>query len=207
LCELIMRFTAPNGPTKDFSIYAGKDFFIPGEMYRERKSLVENKMLLVQRRNPPLISINIKDLETLTAMIHTPSKVNPKLPELYVITDPNCPHCNQAFDKTIVLSEKYGMRLRYILSASGIQGRNKNIEALCRGIDIFQYFDATWKATVAKEQYLCDKGKSYMINVEKILGSVPEISGVPFFVFSNRVFVEGADMHEIESIIQYEATK
>ncbi|MDX2441020.1 MAG: hypothetical protein QNK40_10780, partial [Desulfobacterales bacterium] len=105
LCEVVLALDG-----NLVSLYAGKNFLLVGNLFKDKKSITretldaltdiaqkerikaEEKEELETERRRVFFQQNIRELDDLTLFSFKPGKHDKVL---YVVTDPNCPHCKQ----------------------------------------------------------------------------------------------------------------
>jgi hypothetical protein len=142
LCEVVL---ALNGGL--VSLYAGKDFLLVGNLFKDKKSITretmdaladiareerikeEKKEELKTEKRKIFFQQNIRELDDLTLFSFKPGKCN-KI--LYVVTDPNCPHCKQLMPDLEILAMENQIEIKVILfPVLSSQSRDMAIQTIC----------------------------------------------------------------------------
>jgi len=142
LCEVVL---ALNGGL--VSLYAGKDFLLVGNLFKDKKSITretldaladiarkerikaDEKEELKTEKRKAFFQQNIRDLDDLTLFSFKPGKCN-KI--LYVVTDPNCPHCKMLMPGLEILAMENQIEIKVILfPVLGSKSRDMAIQAIC----------------------------------------------------------------------------
>lgn len=142
LCEVVL---ALNGSL--VSLYAGKDFLLVGNLFKDKKSITretldtladiaqkerikaDEKEELKTEKRKVFFKQNIRELDDLTLFSFKPGKCN-KI--LYVVTDPNCPHCNMLMPDLEILAMENQIEIKVILfPVLSSKSRDMAIQAIC----------------------------------------------------------------------------
>ena len=125
LCEVVL---ALDGGL--VSLYAGKDFLLVGNLYKDKKSITretlgaladiarkerikaDKKEELKTEKRKAFFQQNIRELDDLTLFSFKPG--NPDK-VLYVVTDPNCPYCNMLMPDLEILAMENQIEIKVIL--------------------------------------------------------------------------------------------
>jgi len=142
LCEVVL---ALNGSL--VSLYAGKDFLLVGNLFKDKKSITretldtladiarkerikaDEKEELKTEKRKVFFKQNIRELGDLTLFSFKPGKHDKVL---YVVTDPNCPHCNMLMPDLEILAMENQIKIKVILfPVLGSKSRDMAIQAIC----------------------------------------------------------------------------
>lgn len=126
LCEAVLSINGGLTP-----IYAGKDFIVAGQMYKngvfitretmsslsnvadaERKKAKEKEAKAVEMRKA-FFKIHAPELADLVSLSFAPGGVSDKF--IYVISDPACSHCKALFDGLEEVAAETGLALKLVL--------------------------------------------------------------------------------------------
>lgn len=192
LCEVILAFGNDFAP-----VYAGKDFIIAGEMFKDRRQITRTQMDTLKAKG---FREAISELDTLAAITYSPKKKNGR--KIFMITDPLCPYCNMAAERIIPLADTYGATVKTILySVHGAAGDEKSVEAACRKFTLNQYAEKEWKSQPIADENQCEAGANLIGKTKESIMKMG-IGGVPVFIFEDGRFVNGANMAEVEKILK-----
>jgi len=150
LCEVVL---ALDGGL--VSLYAGKDFLLVGNLYKDKKSITretlgalsniarkerikaDEKEELKTEKRKAFFQQNIRELDDLTLFSFKPGKCN-KI--LYVVTDPNCPYCNMLMPDLEILAIKNQIEIKVILfPILGSKSRDMATQAICEKYSYQEY--------------------------------------------------------------------
>ena len=156
LCEVVL---ALNGGL--VSLYAGKDFLLVGNLFKDKKSITretldaltdiarkerikaDEKEALKTENRKAFFQQNVRELDDLTLFSFNPGKRNKVL---YVITDPNCPHCNMLMPDLEILAMENQIEIKVILFPGlGSKSRDMAIQAICGKYSYQEYRQAQFQ--------------------------------------------------------------
>jgi len=142
LCEVVLALNGSLG-----SLYAGKDFLLIGNLFKDKKSITREtldaladiaqkerikayeKEELKREKRKAFFQQNIRELDDLTLFSFKPGKHDKVL---YVVTDPNCPHCKQLMPDLEILAMENQIEIKVILfPVLGSKSRDLAIQAIC----------------------------------------------------------------------------
>ena len=186
LCEIILK-TKMGG--EYVPVYAGKDFVIAGEMFANRRQITQERIAGLKAEL--FLSLR-KEADRLTAFTYTPKgKIKHTL---YMFTDPVCPFCHRAEASIKQIADRYHTRVKFIFFPVHIPvGREKAVEAVCRGLDAVTYIKGDWKKENKTDKYQCERGKKLLAQSAELARKLG-IGGVPTFFLENGQRVVGANM-------------
>ena len=99
------------------------------DIAREERIKEEKKEELKTEKRKIFFKQNIRELDDLTLFSFKPGKCN-KI--LYVVTDPNCPHCKQLMPDLEILAMENQIEIKVILfPVLGSQSRDMAIQTIC----------------------------------------------------------------------------
>ena len=142
MCEVAL---ALNGGL--VSLYAGKDFLLIGNLFKDKKSITretldaltdiarterikaDEKEKLKTEKRRVFFQQNIRELDDLTLFSFKPGNPD-KI--LYVVTDPNCPYCKQLMPDLEMLAMENRIEIKVILfPVLGSKSRDMATQAIC----------------------------------------------------------------------------
>ena len=184
ICEVILKIRQEYVP-----VYVTPDFVIAGEMFQNKKQITKN---MIDRLKEKDFVFYRKRLDQSVSIRYRPQGDIKQT--IYMITDPQCPHCDRAAKKIKIIANNYQAEVKIILhSVHGEAGREKVIEAICRNLDFDQYTNKKWIKKNRTNTYQCSAGTEKIIQTERIIKKLG-ITGVPVFYLENGAKVIGADM-------------
>ena len=184
ICEVILKIRQEYVP-----VYVTPDFVIAGEMFQNKKQITKN---MIDRLKEKDFFLYRKHLDQSVSMKYRPQGDIKQT--IYMITDPECPHCDRAAKKIKIIANNYQAEVKIILhSVHGEAGRKKVIEAICRNLDFDQYTGKEWIKENKTNMYQCSAGSEKLTHTEEIIKKL-EITGVPVFYLESGAKVIGADM-------------
>jgi thiol:disulfide interchange protein DsbC len=193
LCEVVVGMGS-----KMYALYAGKDFIIVGEMYKEKQALTEQTLKEFQERRDK----EFKDqfpavkpkLEEAVAFRYGPKSQSNPSRTIYMFTDPLCSYCTKAGEQLKDMADKEAITIKAILfNVHGEKGRQDAIAAVCRKYDLSQYLLPEWKSTVGEQTDNCDQGRQ-KYDQGAALGKELGIHSVPYFITDDGAIIRGADL-------------
>lgn len=142
LCEVVLALDGNLVP-----LYAGKDFLLVGKLFKDKKSITretldaladiarkerikaDEKEELKTEKRKAFFQQNVRELDDLTLFSFKPGKPNKVL---YVVTDPNCPHCKKLMSDLEILAMENQIEIKVILfPVLGSKSRDMAIQAIC----------------------------------------------------------------------------
>lgn len=191
LCQVILKIRGEFVPT-----YAGENFVLAGEMFRDRKQVTQAKLETLQAA---AATQNIEKLETVVAMTYTPENSNGK--SVYFLTDPICPYCNRAGKELQSLADRSGVTFKLVFAnVHGQKGEAKIREAICSGYDFAKYNTEDWKKQPPQNTQ-CAAADDLWGRTKEVVAQMG-IRGVPAFFTEDGVLVSGANMPKLEEAIK-----
>ncbi|MCP4132597.1 MAG: thioredoxin fold domain-containing protein [bacterium] len=192
MCEVIVRVRNRLVP-----LYAGKDFILAGDMYRDKNEITKNS---IDAAKQVIFKEHLKALNESVAFTYEPKAKKGYV--IYMFVGPLCPYCHDIVDKIKALARKYGVTIKTVLyPVHGEKGNRKSIEAICRGFDLDKYNNIKWKKKKSAEKHQCARGKKLLkksVAVSEALG----VDGVPAFYLDNGIFISGGDLEAIERALK-----
>ncbi len=184
LCEIIINFNDQLIP-----LYAGKDFVLTGNLYKEGEKLTEETINSIKAGN---FKKNMESIKKAVSFSYIPQVKKGR--SVYMFTDPLCGFCNGAIKSVKGLADKHGVVFNFILvTVHGEQGKAKSIEAVCRKLTFEEYSKPDWKKSKDTAQYQCSEGKK-AFHRGNSLSDLLGIDGVPAFYIDDGTFLSGSDM-------------
>lgn len=142
LCEVVLALDG-----NLVSLYAGKDFILVGNLFKDKKSITretldalagiarterikaDEKEEFKTEKRKAFFQQNIRELDDLALFSFKPGNPD-KI--LYVVTDPNCPHCNMLMSDLEMLAMENRMEIKVIIfPVLGSKSRDMAIQAIC----------------------------------------------------------------------------
>jgi len=188
LCEVIMDIKGELVP-----VYATEKYVIAGEMFENRTQVTQSQINQINAKK----FLTLKEqVDKCVAMTVKP-KAGAVRKTVYLITDPVCPYCHRAESKLKEYADKYGAEFKLVLySVHPPIGRQKAIEAVCRGLSAEQYLADAWKKENKTQDYQCEKGKKLISETEHVVRELG-VRGVPMFYLSDGTLIRGANMRAL----------
>ncbi len=175
ICEVILE---TQGGKKLTYVDSSGRYLIVGRIIdiRARKDLTRERVIELNR----LPAAKIKELENLVAF-----SVG-KGPEIFLVTDPDCPHCKRAEKILLPLVKEGKIRVKVILfplEALHPKAKEKAVAIICDGKGL----EALIEGYQGKQ---CQKGKE---KVEKTLATLPKlgIRATPTYIFPDGKVISG----------------
>ena len=190
-CEVIIRLGGRLMP-----LYAGKDFIISGNVFRDGRSESTGTITKVRKE---LFEKNRTVMDQVVAFSFTPPGTVKRV--VYMFTDPFCPFCSSTGRKLREIAGASGVEIKYILiPVNGPRSKEKCIEAICRGIGEKEYASVEWKKAKPGEKDLCSRGK-VITRLADTLSDDLGITGVPAFYLDEGSYFSGDEYPEMERIL------
>ena len=128
LCEIVISINGRLAP-----VFAGKDFVITGGMFKQGKSVTRETLAGLsdqpKQKRKAFFKNHIGELKPLVAFEFAPEQGKDFI---YVITDPNCPHCKNLLDSLEELAGEAKLELKVILyPVLGPKSRKMAAQAIC----------------------------------------------------------------------------
>jgi len=180
LCELVVR-QKPNQP---FTLYAGKDFVLVGELVSEGRSFSRESIKKAQEK---LFAELIPKLRQVIATTYGKGEK-----EVFFVSDPDCPFCQGIKAKVKQLADERGYKVHLVWFPLQIhpQAKEKTISFICEKRTYEHYLaDAYGKSS-------CEEGRQKVQKALDLLSSF--VDGTPTFIFSDGRVVVGADPIALE---------
>lgn len=195
LCQIIYKVQ-----NEFVAIYAGRDFLLAGEMFRDRKQVTAPVIMKFQKEaladQAAMRKKMMGGFDELVAFTYTPKNANGHT--IYMITDPLCPYCNKAGKGVKKLSDKTGATIKTLLfTVHGEKGTQKSIEAICKNYDLDEYNESSWKKAPTPDGALCEAGSDLVGKTAAFVAKLG-LRGVPAFVLDDGQMIPGADMAAVE---------
>ena len=156
LCEIVLALDGSLVP-----LYAGKNFLLVGKLFKDKKSITretldaltdiarkerikaDEKDALKTEKRKAFFQQNVRELDNLTLFSFNPGKRNKVL---YVVTDPNCPHCNMLMPDLEILAMENQIEIKVILFPGlGSKSRDMAIQAICGKYSYQKYRQAQFQ--------------------------------------------------------------
>ncbi len=208
LCEVVVAIDGNLAP-----IYAGKDFIIAGSLYQNKVSVTRDTMAelkdvakverekaqarerVAAEKRKTFFKARHAELDQLTAMTFGPGNAKKTV---YVVTDPNCPHCKKLLPLMEEMAFEGQLRLKLILfPVLGEKSRNMAIHALCNDFTYGQYMAMNGEETAEA----CERSTQLLSNTEAFFKSA-DISFVPMVLAGDGTWmVEGSNINKIRSFL------
>lgn len=184
MCEIIINFNDQLIP-----LYAGQDFILTGNLYKEGTKLTDETINSIKAGN---FKKEMERIKKAVSFSYFPDVKKGK--SVYMFTDPLCGYCNRAIKSVKELADKHGAVFNFILiTVHGEKGKAKAIEAVCRKFNFNEYSKPHWKKSKEKEQYQCNEGKE-AFHRSNTLMELLGINGVPAFYIDDGTFISGSEM-------------
>ena len=192
MCEVILDMQG-----RYVAVYTGPDYVIAGQMFKSRVAITRTEI----ERLKATRFVSLRDeVDKCVAMTLKPANSEVST-TVYMITDPLCPYCQKSEAKILEFANKYGAEFKLILySVHPPVGREKAIEAVCRGLSAKEYLDGAWKKDEKTQE--CAKGKALIERTEQLARKLG-IRGVPMFFFSDGTLVQGANFSALEKALSF----
>ncbi|MDY0131532.1 MAG: hypothetical protein RBR53_02580 [Desulforegulaceae bacterium] len=205
LCELIVLIN-----TEPMSLYCGKDFFISGQMlkdkevitlktietladkinkrkkeFEEKEKSEENQRILFFKQN----NDKLKEFTAFEFGAKNPDKT------IFVITDPKCFHCKQLLIWLEKVSVEDKIKVNTILyPVMGDESKDMAARAVCNDFGISEYLGMEDDS----KPYICEKSDSLFMSQEDFFKNA-DLNFIPYIVDSNfKWSVEGADLEVLK---------
>jgi thiol:disulfide interchange protein DsbC len=184
LCEVIINYRDQLVP-----LYAGKNFIISGNLYKDRVKITDESINSIKAGN---FNKHLRRIKEAVSFSYIPEQKTGK--SVYMFTDPLCGFCNRAIKSVKTLADKHGAVFNFIIiSYHGKKGKAKAVEAVCRKFTLEDYSMPGWKESGDTARYQCSEGEdafSRSTRVSDLLG----INGVPAFYIDDGTFISGSEM-------------
>ncbi len=175
LCEVIIE---ARGSKKLTYVDASGRYLVVGRIIdiKARKDLTQERVTELNRLSPA----KLKELENLVAF-----SVG-KGPEIFLITDPDCPHCKRAERILLPLAQEGKIKVKVILfplEALHPKAKEKAVAIICDGKGL----SALIEGYQGKQ---CQKG---LEKVEKAIATLPKlgIRATPTYIFPDGRMISG----------------
>ena len=181
LCELVIR-QKPNPP---FTLYAGKDFVLVGELIKDGESLSRKS---IEKAQEELFSQLVPKLRQVIATTYGNGEK-----EVFFVSDPDCPFCQGIKAKVKQLADERGYKVHLVWFPlpSHPQAKDKAISFICERRTYEHYLADAYGSSS------CEEGKK---KVEMALELLSEfVSGTPTFIFGDGRMVVGANPKALEA--------
>lgn len=190
LCQIILKVRNSYIP-----LYAGKDFVLAGEMYAGKVPIARP---IINHYKKIALAECIEELKTVVAIRYAPPKGSGK--NIYMLTDPLCPHCNTAISHLAAIADETGVTFNIVFfNVHGKKGDAKVREAICGDMDFTQYAASEWKRKEAKDN-ICEKATALIDKTHAIVAKLG-VKGVPLFLLEDSQVVSGVDMEALKIAI------
>lgn len=189
LCQVIIQ---RHGNLNIFYSFPDGKSFIFGDIYRDGEFLTKTALNRIQQD----FFKNFKsEMDNIVAFSYKPEGATKYI---YMITDPDCPFCEQAKGAVKEWADIKKVEVKVILfplERIHPQAKDKSIKALCSGMDYQGYLNSKWSGQ------LCDSG---IKKIDSTLALMPklQISGTPTFVSYNGKRFVGFSPEGLNSIIE-----
>jgi thiol:disulfide interchange protein DsbC len=191
LCEIVLKINNDYVP-----IYYNKDYVIAGKLFRNGEQITSRTLNVLKEKN---FNDNLPLLKKAVAIIYNPAKQVGK--ELYMFTDPLCPHCEKANYEIKKFADKYGITINVLMiSVHGPKATKKCIEAVCRDFKFEDYIKKDWKQNQDTDDFQCQKGKDNNALAETVSEKL-NVDGVPVFFTGDGKYVSGANIIELKKAL------
>jgi len=185
MCEVILDIRGQYVP-----VYAGPDYVIAGEMFKDRKQVTQETITGLRAKRFRALKNEVDKCVAMT-LKSSSGKVDKTV---YMITDPVCPYCHRAETRLREFADRYGAEFKLVLySVHPPVGRRKAVEAVCRGLSAEAYLDGKWKQENLTDKYQCKAGAGLIKRTEELVRKMG-VRGVPMFYLSDGTLVQGANM-------------
>jgi len=185
LCETIIKAEGDYIP-----VYASKqgDFLILGEMFSSKVHISRESVLKHERK---AFEANKEALDKAVAFTYVPKGAITEV--LYFITDPQCPHCENAKGQVREIADKKGLELRVIFFPISSLSRDKAIKGICSKMTYEDYLIGKYAGVS------CPEGQE-KIEASMKIGRKLKVGGVPTFITSKGLILEGFNAEGIGSL-------
>jgi thiol:disulfide interchange protein DsbC len=188
MCEIIINFNDQLIP-----LYAGSDFVLTGNLYKEGTKLTDETINNIKAGN---FKKNMESIKKAVSFSYLPQERRGK--SVYMFTDPLCGFCNRAIKSVKGLADKHGAVFNFILiTVHGEEGKAKAIEAVCRHFNLDEYSKPDWKKSKETSKYQCTAGKETFHRGNTLSGLLG-INGVPAFYIDDGTFISGSEMTALD---------
>lgn len=209
LCEAVFSFKGRLAP-----VYAGKDFVVAGQLYRngvsitrmtmsnlsevadaERKKAAEKKEKAVEMRKA-FFKTHAADLADLASLTFAPGGSQDKY--IYVISDPACSHCKTLLDGLEEVAVETGIALKLVIyPILGEKSKIMTAHVICKHLGYGAY--KTLKRDDAVKD--CEKADQRISKTFNLLKKA-NISFVPLVVAQDGSWVvEGNDICKVRDYL------
>lgn len=212
LCEIILSISGNLAP-----VYAGNDFILVGRLYREGRQIttetmnalsdvIENERKKAVQENAErkekrklFFKKNVKHLEEMTSLSFNPIHAKGFL---YVITDPDCPHCNDLLPKLEQAALESKMEVKVIIyPILGLKSKNMAIQAICNNYS----YEAYKNIKIAEPIHSCEKAE-ILLQKTNLLFQAGGLSTVPIVISGDGLWVvEDNDILQIRTYLGIES--
>ncbi|PID77845.1 MAG: hypothetical protein CSB21_03285 [Deltaproteobacteria bacterium] len=188
LCETVLMIQGD-----PVSFYCSKDFFIQGQMFKDKKSLTNETfksiepLILAKRKNYVESEVkrteqrklffkkNIKELDSMVSFQFGAKNYNRVI---YFITDPNCSHCKKMLKVLGELSIKKGFLVKTVIAPIlGEKSLNLGYRAVCKNFGYNEYKNLKDDGN----PYICEKAV-LLFKREKEFFKRADLNFVPFII-------------------------
>lgn len=189
LCQIVIL---RGGSYNIFYAFPDGKTFIFGDIYRNGEFLAKTTLNRLQQE----VFKNLKDeLNKVVAFSYKPEGADKYV---YMITDPDCPFCEQSKEAVKTWADKRKVEVRVILfplERLHPQAKEKSIKAICSGMDYNGYLNSKWTGQI------CEEGNK---KIEASVTLMPklQINGTPTFISQNGKRMVGFSPEGLDNIIQ-----
>lgn len=185
LCEAVIKSEGDYLP-----LYASKegDFLILGEMFSSKVHISRESVLKYERKD---FDSNREALDKAIAFTYKSGKDVREV--LYFITDPQCPHCENAKEKVKEIADRKGLELRVLFLPISSLSKDKAIKGICSKMSYEDYLEGKYAGAS------CPEGQEKIEDSMKV-GRKLKIGGVPTFITGKGLILEGFNAEGLESL-------
>ena len=205
LCEVVLALDGSLVP-----LYAGKNFLLVGKLFKDKKSITretldaltdiarkerikaDEKDALKTEKRKAFFQQNVRELDNLTLFSFNPGKRNKVL---YVVTDPNCPHCNMLMPDLEILAMENQIEIKVILFPGlGSKSRDMAIQAICGKYSYQEYRQARFQPDTPG----CRQA-DILLKKTMLFFSRADLSFIPVVISGDGTWiVEGNDISQVK---------
>ncbi len=205
LCEVVLALDGSLVP-----LYAGKNFLLVGKLFKDKKSITretldaltdiarkerikaDEKDALKTEKRKAFFQQNVRELDNLTLFSFNPGKRNKVL---YVVTDPNCPHCNMLMPDLEILAMENQIEIKVILFPGlGSKSRDMAIQAICGKYSYQEYRQARFQP----DRPGCRQA-DILLKKTMLFFSRADLSFIPVVISGDGTWiVEGNDISQVK---------
>jgi thiol:disulfide interchange protein DsbC len=212
ICEVILSISGNLAP-----VYAGNNFILIGQLYKEGRQITRETMhtlsdvfekerekavqedVLKKEKRKLFFKNNIKQLEEIAFLSFIPAQAKGFL---YVITDPNCPHCNDLLPKLEQATLESKMELKVVIyPILGLKSRNIATQTICNNYSYKTYKDIKIDESI----HSCEQAEKLLKKTDLFFQS-GDISIVPIVISGDGSWVvENNDIYQIRTYLGIES--